>query len=54
VVLKSKELYAVLAKKAMDALDIELSVRVWRELGDASMVLALQQIKYVEVYIYYY
>lgn len=46
--LKSRECLIQLGKRALDQLDIELAIRVYRELKDTSMVLALQQILGIE------
>lgn len=46
--LKTKEHWVALARRALDLLDIDLAVRVYRELRETAMVLALQDIKGVE------
>lgn len=44
----ARELYLALAGKAMEVMDIEMSIRVYRHLGDAGMVIALERLLYVE------
>lgn len=39
---KNKELYQSIALKALDQLDIELAIRIYRELHDVGMVSSLQ------------
>lgn len=46
--LKSKSFWLALSGKAMEQLNIEMAIRVYRELGDAGMVMALEQINDVE------
>jgi WD repeat-containing protein 19 len=48
LILKSKECWLTLGKKTLEYLDIELSIRIYRELKDTAMVLALQQLIYIE------
>ena len=43
-----RELYAKLGHQALQHLDIDLAVRVYRQLGDAGMVMALQKLQSVE------
>lgn len=40
--------WRALARKALEALDVEVALRVYRQLGDAPMVLALSQLRSVE------
>jgi len=51
--LKSKEMYNKIGRECMNVLDIEMSVCVWRECGDVSMVMALEELLCVEVSDYY-
>lgn len=37
-----------LAQKALELLDIELAIRVYRELGDCAMVLTLEELRHIE------
>jgi WD repeat-containing protein 19 len=46
--LKDKECWAALSKEAMRQLDIDLSINVYRQMGDAAMVLALEKILAIE------
>ncbi|KAK9830069.1 hypothetical protein WJX72_009571 [[Myrmecia] bisecta] len=48
LLLKSPELWQQLAAAALQKLDIELAIRVYRLLGDAGMVLSLQRLRNVE------
>jgi len=45
---KSGPLWLALSGKAMEQLNIDMALRVYRELGDAGMVMALQKIRDVE------
>ena len=45
VALKKKEGWARLGAAALNALDVDLAIRVYRRLGDAGMVLALEKIR---------
>ena len=42
--LNSPETWQRLATAAMEALDIELALRIYRQLGDAAMVLGLEKV----------
>lgn len=46
--LKDKSLFGKLSYACMEVMDIELAIRVNRELKDTAMVLALQELKYIE------
>jgi WD repeat-containing protein 19 len=48
LLLKSRDAWSQLAKKALEQLDIDMSIRCYRELKDTAMVLALQEIRGVE------
>jgi len=48
LMLKSRDCWSQLAKKAMEQLDTDLSIRCFRELKDTAMVLALQEVRDVE------
>ncbi|KDO28279.1 hypothetical protein SPRG_06330 [Saprolegnia parasitica CBS 223.65] len=48
VAIESREYWLALASRAMHLLDISLSKRVYRQLGDAGMVLGLDRIEHVE------
>ncbi|RHZ21453.1 hypothetical protein DYB37_000111 [Aphanomyces astaci] len=48
VVIDAKEYWLALAGRAMHTLDIALSKRVYRQLGDAGMVMGLNRIEHVE------
>lgn len=46
--LQTRSYWLALSGKAMEQLDIDMAIRVYRELGDAGMVMALEQIQDVE------
>ncbi|CAK4724993.1 unnamed protein product [Aphanomyces euteiches] len=48
IVLDAREYWLALAGRAMHTLDIALSKRVYRQLGDAGMVMGLNRIEHVE------
>ena len=37
-----------LANKAMQVMDIEMAIRVYRQIGDAGMVMGLEKLKFLE------
>lgn len=46
--LDKKQFWLALSGKAMETLNVELAARVYRQLGDAAMVMALQECMYIE------
>jgi WD repeat-containing protein 19 len=46
--LDKRQFWLALSGKAMELLNIELAIRVYRQLGDAGMVMALQQCSHME------
>lgn len=46
--LDRRQFWLALSGKAMELLNIELAIRVYRQLGDAGMVMALQQCMFIE------
>ena len=46
--LHNREIWLALARKAMEMLDVDLAVRVYRELKDASMVQSLEKLLHLE------
>ena len=47
VVLKQKQYWEKLGETCIMALDVEWAVRVYRQLGNAGMVIALENLRYV-------
>jgi len=48
VMLGSRPHWLALSSRSMEEMNIEMAIRVWRQLGDAGMVMALDRIKFVE------
>eukprot|EP00903_Cladosiphon_okamuranus_P008272 g7961.t1 len=46
--LDERRYWLALSNKAMEVLDVQMAVHVYRQLGDAGMVMGLEQIAYVE------
>jgi len=46
--LESRQHWLALSGRAMEEMDMELALRIWRQLGDAGMVMALEQLRFVE------
>ncbi|GBG32352.1 WD repeat-containing protein 19 [Hondaea fermentalgiana] len=48
LLLESRPMWLALSGRAMEEMNIDMAIRVWRQLGDAGMVMALERIKFVE------
>ena len=48
LIVKQKEQMLLLARKACDQLDVDLAIRVYREMKETAMVLALEEVRHIE------
>ncbi|GMH58387.1 hypothetical protein TrST_g1003 [Triparma strigata] len=48
LVLNKPRYWHALANKAMQVMDIEMAIRIYRQIGDAGMVMGLESLKYLE------
>ncbi|CAK9101199.1 WD repeat-containing protein 19 (Intraflagellar transport 144 homolog) [Durusdinium trenchii] len=46
--IKSRPHWLALSGRAMEEMNIDMAIRVWRKLGDAGMVMALERVRFVE------
>ena len=51
LVLDGRAYWLALSNKAMEVMDINMAIRVYRELGDAGMVMGLERIMHYEVFV---